>query len=284
VDELFFEKTVNFIKEHRKQTPDKPFFAMLSTQIAHAPVLPDPKFNGKTQCGPRGDFIYQLDDITGRFLDLLKELKIDDNTLVIFNADNGAEVMHTVWMREDYSHDAVGGYRGMKRDGWEGGHRVPMLFRWPAKIPKGVTSKQMINTTDIFATLAAVTGYHLNDEDAVDSFDMLPVLLGKQKEEDSVRPHMLTQSARGDFQLRVGDWKYLDHVGSGGNNYNKSELEKYVLPEKAPEAKGQLYDLAEDLGETNNLYFSQAVKREEMQKLLRILTEKEGGRTAPLGR
>jgi arylsulfatase A-like enzyme len=284
VDELFFEKTVNFIKEHRKQTPDKPFFAMLSTQIAHAPVLPDPKFNGKTQCGPRGDFIYQLDDITGRFLDLLKELKIDDNTLVIFNADNGAEVMHTVWMREDYSHDAVGGYRGMKRDGWEGGHRVPMFFRWPAKIPKGVTSKQMINTTDIFATLAAVTGYHLNDEDAVDSFDMLPVLLGKQKEEDSVRPHMLTQSARGDFQLRVGDWKYLDHVGSGGNNYNKPELEKYVLPEKAPEAKGQLYDLAEDLGETNNLYFSQAVKREEMQKLLRILTEKEGGRTAPLGR
>ncbi|MFN7342301.1 MAG: sulfatase-like hydrolase/transferase, partial [bacterium] len=147
VDELFFEKTVNFIKEHRKQTPEKPFFALLSTQIAHAPVLPDPKFNGKTQCGPRGDFIYQLDDITGRLLDVLKELKIDDNTLVIFNADNGAEVMHHVWMREDYSHDAVGGYRGMKRDGWEGGHRVPMIFRWPAKIPKGVTSKQMINTT-----------------------------------------------------------------------------------------------------------------------------------------
>jgi arylsulfatase A-like enzyme len=187
-------------------------------------------------------------------------------------------------MREDYSHDAVGGYRGMKRDGWEGGHRVPMIFRWPAKIPKGVTSKQMINTTDLFATLAAVTGYHLNDEDAVDSFDMLPVLLGKQDEKQSIRPHMLTQSARGEFQLRVGAWKYLDHVGSGGNNYHKPELEKYVLPEKAPEAKGQLYDLAEDLGETNNLYFSQAVKREEMQKLLRILTEKEGGRTAPLGR
>ena len=284
VDEWFFEKTMNFIKRHRKQTPDKPFFAVLSTQIAHAPVLPDPKFNGKTQGGPRGDFVHELDDIAGRLLDALKELNIDDNTLVIFNADNGAEVMHTVWMTEDHSHDAVGGYRGMKRDGWEGGHRVPMMFRWPAKIPKGVTSGQLISTTDIFATLAAVTGYALPDDVAVDSFDMLPVLLGKQKEEDLIRPHLLTQSYRGEFQLRVGDWKYLDHVGSGGNFYHKAPLSKYALPEKEPKATGQLYNLAVDPGETNNLFFSNTAKREEMRNLLKTLTKKEGGRTAPLGR
>ena len=284
VDELFFEKTMNFIKQHRKQTPDKPFFAVLSTQIAHAPVLPDPKFNGKTQAGPRGDFVYELDDITGRLLDALKELNIDDNTLVILNSDNGPEVMHTVWMREDHSHDAAGGYRGVKRDGWEGGHRVPMIVRWPAKIPKGLTTKQMICTTDIFATLAAVTGYTLPNDVAVDSFNMLPVLLGKQKEEESIRPHLLTQSYRGEFQLRVGDWKYLDHMGSGGNSYEKEPLAKYALKEQAPEATGQLYKLAEDPGETNNLFFTEKAKREEMQNLLKTLTRADGGRTAPLGR
>ncbi len=284
VDELFFEKTMNFIKEHRNKTPDKPFFAVLSTQIAHAPVLPDPKFNGKTQCGPRGDFVYELDDITGRLLDALKELNIDHNTIVIFNSDNGPEVTHTVWMREHYSHDAAGGYRGVKRDGWEGGHRVPMIVRWPAKIPEGVTTKQMISTTDIFATLAAVTGYELPDDVAVDSFDMLPVLLGKQKEEESIRPHLLTQSYTGEFQLRVGDWKYLDHMGSGGNSYEKGTLMKYALPEREPEATGQLYNLAVDPGETNNLFFTERTKREEMQKLLKELIKKEGGRTAPLGR
>jgi arylsulfatase A len=282
VDELFFEKTMSFIKQHRKQTPDKPFFAVLSTQIAHAPVLPDPKFNGKTQGGPRGDFVYELDDITGRLLDALKELNIDDNTIVIFNADNGPEVLHAVWMREDHSHDAAGGYRGVKRDGWEGGHRVPMIVRWPAKIPKGVTTKQMICTTDIFATLASVTGYKLPDDVAVDSFDMLPVLLGKQKEEESIRPHLLTQSYRGEFQLREGDWKFLNHMGSGGNSYDKGELKKYALPENAPEATGQLYNLAVDPGETNNLFFTEMAKREEMQGLLKELTKKEGGRTAPL--
>jgi arylsulfatase A-like enzyme len=284
VDELFFEKTETFIKDHRKNTPDKPFLAVLSTQIAHAPVLPDPKFNGKTEGGPRGDFIHELDDITGRMFALLKELNIDDNTLVIFNADNGAEVMHTVWMREDYKHDAVGGYRGMKRDGWEGGHRVPMMFRWPAKIPKGMTSTQLINTTDLFATLASVTGYEVPDNVAVDSFDMLPVLLGKQKDDEPIRPHMLTQSYRGEFQLRVGHWKYLDHIGSGGNSYDRDPLKIYALPEKAPEAKGQLYDLSNDPGETNNLYFTHAEKREEMSKLISELTRKEAGRTAPLGR
>jgi hypothetical protein len=93
---------------------------------------------------------------------------------------------------------------------------------------------------------------------------------------------LLTQSYKGDFQLRVGDWKYLDHMDSGGNSYNKGPLVKYALPENAPEATGQFYNLAVDPGETNNLFFTEKTKREEMQKLLKELTKKEGGRTAPL--
>ncbi len=281
-DLLFYEKTKNFIMKHRKETPEKPFFTVFSTQIAHAPVLPAEEFRGATKGGPRGDFVFELDALTGRVLDLLKELKIDDETLVLFNADNGAETVHVDWMRQDHDHDASGGWRGMKRDGWEGGHRVPFIARWPGRIPKGQVSKQMTNTTDIMATIASLVGYELPDDAATDSFDMLPVMIGRQGEKNPVRPHLLTQSFRGEFQIRKGNWKYLDHKGSGGNGYEKGNLKKFSLKEKEPEAPGQLYNLTTDPGETTNLYFKEETIRLEMQKLLKRL--KESGRSAPLGR
>lgn len=282
-DLLFYEKTIDFIHRHREKTPTKPFFVVLSTQISHAPVLPAAEFRGKSKAGPRGDFVHELDVLTGRLLAELKRLKIDDNTLVMFNSDNGPETVHTDWMRQDHRHDAAGGFRGVKRDGWEGGHRVPFIARWPGKIPPEQVSSQLTNTTDIFATVAAVIDYQLSDDVAVDSFNMLPAMLGKQEDADSIRPHMLTQSFRGEFQLRQGNWKYLNHQGSGGNNYDKGILKKYALPEKAPDAQGQLYDLAKDPGETNNLYFAEPEKRKEMQQLLKKLTA-ENGRTAPRNR
>ena len=281
-DEIFYEKTKSFITDHREKNPEQPFFAVLSTQVAHAPVLPGPKFEGATKGGPRGDFVYQLDNIVGRVLDLLKDLKIDEETLVLFNADNGAETLHVVWMREDHDHDPAAGRRGMKRDGWEGGHRVPFIVRWPGRIPAGQVSHHMTNTTDIFATIASVVGYKLPDEAALDSFDMLPALLGKAKQKGNIRPHLLTQSFRGEFQIRQGHWKYLDHQGSGGNNYNNPKMERFALPEKAPEAPGQLYHLRNDPGETTNLYFEETEKREELQALLKKL--KESGRSAPTDR
>ncbi len=158
-----------------------------STSIESPPILPAPEFNGATNAGPRGDFVWELDALVGRVLDLVKELDIDDNTLIVFNADNGAEIVHVDWMRQDYNHDPSGGWRGMKRDGWEGGHRVPFIVRWPDKFPKGLVSDQMINTTDIFATLASIVGYKLKDEDARDSFDMLPAMLGTQDTVKSIR-------------------------------------------------------------------------------------------------
>ena len=281
-DLIFYNKSREFIKKHRENTPDKPFFAVLSTQIAHAPVLPAPEFNGATKAGPRGDFVWELDVLVGHMIDLVKELGIDDNTLILFNADNGAEVMHVVWMREDYNHDASGGWRGVKRDAWEGGHRVPFIARWPGRIPEGQVSDQMSNTTDIFATLASVVGYRLPDDVATDSYDMLPAMLGTQDPKSSIRPHLLTQSFRGEFQIRKGDWKYLDHKGSGGNKYDKGMLAKYALPETEPEAPGQLFNLSSDPGETTNLYFKQPEKCQQMQTLLKQL--KQSGRSAPKNR
>ena len=281
-DVLFYEKTKAFITDHRRTAPDKPFFAVLSTQIAHAPVLPAEEFNGATEAGPRADFVWELDAIVGKVIDLLKELEIDDETLVLFNSDNGAETLHVHWMRQDHQHDPSGGWRGMKRDGWEGGHRVPFIARWPGHIPPGQVTGQMTNTTDIFATVASVIGVSLPDEVATDSFDMLPVLLGQRAEADSVRPHLLTQSFRGEFQIRQGSWKYLAHKGSGGNGYEKGNLAQYALQETEPDAPGQLYNLDTDPGETKNLYFKEEARREELQQLLAKL--KASGRSAPTGR
>ena len=140
----------------------------------------------------------------------------------------------------------------------------------------------MTSTTDIFATIASAVGFRLPDDQARDSFDMLPAMLGTQDERVSIRPHLLTQSFRGEFQLRRGSWKYLDHEGSGGNRYDRGVMKDYALAERAPEAPGQLYDLAVDPGETDNLYFREARRREEMQALLTRL--KESGRSAPVGR
>ena len=283
-DLLFYDKVSDFITRHRQNTPQQPFFVVLSTQISHAPVLPASEFIGQTDAGPRGDFVRELDVLVGRLLDTIERLGIDDNTLVLFNSDNGPETVHTDWMRKDHHHDAAGGFRGMKRDGWEGGHRIPFIARWPGRIPAGQVSRQLTNTTDIFATLASVVGNELSDDVAVDSYDMWPAMLGIQKEDDPIRPYMLTQSFRGEFQLRQGDWKYLDHKGSGGNDYSQGRLTEYALPETAPVATGQLFNLAEDPGETTNLFFVETARREQMQTLLKELAKPKQGRTAPRNR
>ena len=281
-DLIFYDKTRRFITEHRKNTPQKPFFAVLSTQIAHAPVLPAPEFNGATNAGPRGDFVWELDVLVGRMMVLVKDLGIDDNTIILFNADNGAETVHVNWMRQDYGHDPSGGWRGMKRDAWEGGHRVPFIVRWPGVFQAGLISDQMINTTDIFATVASIVDFKLKDANARDSYDMLPAMLGTQDVKSSIRPYLLTQNFRGEFQIRQGNWKYINHKGSGGNNYEEGFLKSYALPETAPDAQGQLYNLLLDPGETTNLYFKEAEKRKGLQILLEEL--KSSGRSAPLNR
>ena len=281
-DLLFFDKAKSFITRHREQRAEQPFFALLSTQICHAPVLPAAAFANRSAGGPRGDFVEELDALVGRMFALLEELGVAEDTIVLFNSDNGPETVHTAWMREDHGHDPAGGWRGVKRDGWEGGHRVPYIAWWPGRFLSGSVSDQLTSTTDIFATLASVVGVALPDEQATDSFDMLPALLGTQPADQSIRPHLLTQSFRGEFQLRCGAWKYLDHRGSGGNRYDRGLMRDYALIERAPDAAGQLYDLASDPGETDNLFFAREGRRQRMRALLKKL--KKSGRSAPLNR
>ena len=267
-DMVFLEKSKAFLQNHVKESPGKPFFLFHSTQAVHLPSFPGKNFKGRTQAGPHGDFIFELDYIVGELVKMLDDLGIAENTLVIFTSDNGPEVTSVVNMRGDYGHDGARPWRGMKRDQWEGGHRVPFIARWPGKIKAGSTSDQTICLTDIMSTCAALTGYEMPDNAAEDSFNILPVFTGETQGE-AIRPYTLHQTNRLDLAIRRGKWKYLDHKGSGGNNYQaRRDLNIYALPEKAPDAPGQLYDLENDPGETTNLYYDHPEIVKDLKALL----------------
>jgi len=255
------------MREHVQKHPDKPFFLMHSTQAVHQPSFPGQAFKGKTKAGPHGDFIFELDDVVGQLMKTLEELNIAKNTLVIVTSDNGPEIDAVVNMRTQYQHDGARPWRGIKRDQWEGGHRVPLIVRWPARVNAGSISNQPVSLTDVMATCAAITGAKLPDDSAQDSFNMLPVLLGESGDKP-IRPYLLQQTMNLSLAIRQGPWKYLDHRGSGGNNYERSELQKYALKETAPQAPGQLFNLEKDPGETTNLYFEEPQRVKELKALL----------------
>ena len=282
IDLQFMEKSLSFLEEHSKKRKGSPFFLFHSAQAVHLPSFPADQFKGKTKAGPHGDFIFELDYIVGELMAALDKHGFADNTLVIFSSDNGPEVPTVLSMRQDYKHDGARPWRGVKRDNWEGGHRVPFIARWPGKIKPGTRSSQTLSLTDLMATFAAITNVKLPQEAGEDSVNMLPALIGSD-EGKSIRKYTLHQTISLALAIRRGPWKYLDHKGSGGNNYDRAGrwgMKKYIVPEKEPEAPGQLYNLDTDPGETNNLYF----KRSEIVKELKNKLEefKKSGRSVPL--
>ena len=276
VDMVFLRKSREFLETHVKQSPAKPFFLLHSMHAAHLPSFAAKQFRGSTKAGPHGDFIHELDFIVGELMATLEKLGVADNTLVIFTSDNGPETTSVVHMRADHGHDGARPWRGVKRDNWEGGHRVPFIARWKGNIAPGSTSAQTICLTDLMATCAAITGATLPDNAAEDSFNLLPVLLGKDGGRP-VRDYTLHQTISLALAIRRGPWKYLDHRGSGGNGYDKGELQRFALPDAAPTAPGQLYNLDTDPGETKNLHAAHP----EIVKELKVLLEasKSSGRS-----
>jgi len=280
IDLVFLKKSREFLESHVRNAPGKPFFLYHALQAVHLPSFAADQFKGKTKAGPHGDFIHELDSVVGALLSALEKLGVADSTLVIFTSDNGPESTSVVHMRADYGHDGARPWRGMKRDDWEGGHRVPFLVRWPGKVKPGSSSAQLTSLTDVMATVAAIVGAALPEDAAEDSFNLLPALLGKDS--GPIRPYLLQQAFSGSrcLSIRRGHWKYLDHPGSGGNRYeNNPELKPFMLPDTAPGAPGQLYNLETDLGETKNLYFEQPQIVKELKALLD--QSKASGRSRP---
>lgn len=283
VDLLFLEKSKAFLEQHVKQSPKKSFFLYHATQAVHLPSFPGRAFKGKTKSGPHGDFIFELDYIVGELMGTLQRLGLAEDTIVMFSSDNGPEVTSVYYMRQDHRHDGARPWRGMKRDNWEGGHRVPFVVRWPGKIERGSTSFQTLCLTDVMATVAAIVQTELPPDAGEDSFNMLPALLGQ--DQGPIRKYVMHQGFAGNRKLAIrrGPWKYLNHTDSGGNNYETRDfLAAFKLPNTAPDAPGQLFNLEDDPGETTNLYQEHPeIVRELHDKLEQF---KSSGRSAPVSK
>lgn len=253
-------KAVEWIGQQRGQAT--PFFLYVPFNSPHAPIVPALEFAGKSQAGGYGDFMVQTDDTVGRILQALKANGFADNTLVIFTADNGAE--HYAYERiRKHGHRSSGPLRGLKRDLWEGGHRVPFIVRWPGVVEAGAVSDALISQVDLMATLAAVVGATLPANTAHDSYNLLPVW---QAGAASPRRSIVHNTNADGYAIRHDNW-LLVIAKTGGitgvpvwfdveNGYRRNEF------------PGELYDLHTDLAQKNNLYGGQPEKVAELTNLL----------------
>ena len=226
---------------------DHPFFLYLSLTAPHTPIAPAPEFIGKSGAHRYGDFVNEVDWLVGEVMAALEASGQADNTLLVFTSDNGSPGRDGENMRGQpnsvraYGHNPSHIYRGIKTDVWEGGHRVPLIVRWPGRIAPAV-SAEVVCLTDLMATCAAITNATLAKDAARDSYDLTPVLRGEQQD-TPLREATVHHSYDGVFAIRQGPWKYIEGPGSGG------WLEKGTKDDPLV----QLYNLAEDVGETKNL-------------------------------
>lgn len=235
-------QAAKFIERHHAS----PFFLYLAAHDIHVPRTPHERFQGKTDMGPRGDAIVQLDWCVGEVLAALERFGLADNTLILFTSDNGP-VIDDGYRDEAVSklgdHQPAGPWRGGKYSAYEGGTRVPWIVRWPARIAGGKESAALVSQVDLPATFAALADAKLPAGAAPDSENILPALLGEQP----TGRQELVEHAR-TLALRVGDWKLIEPApGKGGKK-----------------ARPELYNLADDPGEQNNLATKEPQRVKEM--------------------
>lgn len=217
---------------------EKPFFLYFAPHSVHPPTIPSKRFLGKSGLGNRADMLMDLDANVGDIMKTLDRLGITKNTLVVFSSDNGASPT------DEDGHKPNGPWRGKKSQLWEGGHREPFIVSWPGKITPGI-SDALVCLVDLQATAAAAAGVELSAQEAPDSFDLLPLLLGRDKSQP--RDHLVLMSGMGDLAIREGSWKYIpDLAVADGWGAGKKKAGKATRP--------GLYDLSKDQGETRNLH------------------------------
>ena len=252
--DVLTRKAKRFIEEHASG----PFFLYFATHDIHVPRVPNARFVGKTEMGPRGDAIAELDWCVGEILETLDRRGLANDTLIIFSSDNGPVVddgYRDDAVRKLGGHRPAGPLRGGKYSAFEGGTRVPFLVRWPARV-KPAVSTALVCQIDLLASLAALVGRKLGDDDAPDSFDVLTALLGTSA---TGRDHLVEHAAV--LSLRQGPWKLIE-AGKGPRvlaNTNTETGQAGAL---------QLYNLEEDLGETKNVAAQHPDRVQKMHGLL----------------
>lgn len=269
------DKAVEYIAS--RKDADKPFFLYFAYPSPHAPIIPNDEFDGKSEAGPYGDFVVESDHIAGRILDALEEAGLDDDTIVVFSADNGPE--HYAFPRdENFGHWSSEPLRGLKHDIYEGGHRVPYIVRWPGVIEPGSTKDALVSQVDLYATFASQLSFELPVDAAVDSHDMLAYLRG---EAEVVRESHIHNTRPNQYAVRQGDWLLIN--GRTGSHQRRNIGDWEQRHNYPPDDKGpvELYNLKDDLSQHHNLADEHPEKVEAMQALLQ--QAREAGRTRPAG-
>ncbi len=240
---------VEYIDRRARVDNDQPFFLYVPYGSPHNPIVPTKEWQGKSGLNPHADFVMETDDGFRQILDALDRNGFTENTLVIFSSDNGTSKAANIPELQEKGHYVSANMRGSKADLWDGGHRVPFVVRWPAKVAAGSKSDDLICLTDLMATCAELLDTPLPKDAAEDSVSFAPALAGKPIM--TTRKGVIHHSVSGHFAYRQGNWKLLLAKGSGGWT---APNEKAAAEAGAPIA--QLYDLEKDPGETTNLYAS----------------------------
>ncbi|TKG92884.1 arylsulfatase [Puteibacter caeruleilacunae] len=260
----FTDKVEDKIDEYSED--DKPFFIYFPLNAPHTPVAPSSKFKGKNQIGEYGDFVTEVDDVIGRVIKALKSNGIEENTLVILTSDNGPEtICYNRYLSKD--HNSSGYLKGVKRDLWEGGHRVPFFAQWPEGIESGITTNQTICLADVFSTAAEIVNYSCSKDEGEDSYSFLSLLKGKDKK---TRPYTIHHSARGDFAIRKDEWVFIEKGDGNSNSTTRRGFAEYYkkLGYTDDTMDGYLYNLTEDIKEYNDLAKKNQSKVDELNKIL----------------
>ncbi len=267
VDEnVMDELTTDAIRWLEQPKIDEPFFLYFAPVAIHFPYTPSEETNGTSGTGLYGDWIHELDKSVGRILETLDQMKVAENTIVIFTSDNGGVLMSQGDRPEAEAYRAGlrcnGDWRGRKHSIYEGGFRVPFLVRWPGRVQSGTLCDDTISLVDLYATIAMLIDQPVspNEDVAEDSFNVLPAILGMPHEQQ-LRPSMIVHSPNGNFAIRSGPWKYIEGKPS-------STLKR---PPQLDELHAQLYNLQDDPGEQFNVIN----EHPEIVKRLATLLEKQ---------
>jgi len=257
----FVRQASDFI---RQQQSGKPFFLYVPMPAPHTPWMPIAPWKGRSAVGEYGDFTEQVDASVGAILHTLDSMGFSKNTIVIFTSDNGP------YWRSDYiskyNHRSAGPWRGMKGDAFEGGHRIPFIVSWPGKVKPGSVSHATTTLANLMATAVEITGDRDPRHVPEDSYSILPVLTGKAEQVNG-QPAVVHSSSVGFYAVRVGDWKLIEGLGSGGFTTPKQINPKPGGPD------GQLFNLKEDPVEEKDLFSTHPGKVKELRQVLKQIRE-----------
>ena len=239
-------KALEFIRRHKEE----PFFLYYASNIPHSKWIPHADFQGTSKQGAYGDCVQQLDWAVGELLKELDAQGLTEKTLIIYASDNGPQLNAP-------GYGSAGPLRDGKWTDFEGGIRVPCVMRWPGRIPPGTTNNEITGIIDMLPTFCEIVGVEIPQDRIIDGKSILPYMLG-QRPKTPIHDTYVVPGA----VIRHGDWKLLvkdQKPGGGGNRGNTRRI---------PASAGSLFNLREDIGETEDVSREHPEKADQLRKMM----------------